>query len=47
MALDTVNRWLTLSANIAVIAGIIALVVEVNQNTRAMNAASRDEAISH
>ena len=47
MALDTVNRWLTLSANIAVLAGIIALVAEVNQNTRAMNAASRDEAISH
>jgi len=47
MALDTVNRWLTLSTNIAVLAGIIALVVEVNQNTRAMNAASRDEAISH
>ncbi len=47
MALDTVNRWLTLSTNIAVLAGIIALVVEVNQNTRAMNAASRDAAISH
>jgi len=47
MALDTVNRWLTLSANIAVLVGIIALVAEVNQNTRAMNAASRDEAVSH
>jgi hypothetical protein len=31
--LDTINRWLTLAANIGVMAGIIFLAVELQQNT--------------
>jgi hypothetical protein len=31
--LDTTNRWLTLAANIGVMAGIIVLAVELQQNT--------------
>ena len=33
MNLDNTNRWLTLAANIGVIAGIIFLAVEINQST--------------
>ena len=33
MNLDTLNKWLTLLANIGVIAGIIFLIIEINQNS--------------
>jgi hypothetical protein len=35
MNLDSTNRWLTLAANIGVMAGIIFLAVELQQNTMA------------
>ena len=35
MNADKVNKWLTLAANIAVIAGIVFLALELNQNSRA------------
>ena len=38
MLTDTVNRWLTLSANIGVIAGLILVAVQIDQNTRIMRA---------
>ena len=33
---DNLNKWLTLIANLAVVAGIIFLIVEINQNTAAI-----------
>ena len=33
METDRVNRWLTLGANVGVIAGLILLAAEINQNT--------------
>ena len=47
MNLETINRWITLAANIAVLVGIAVLVIEISQNTMAMNIASRDETVSH
>ncbi len=47
MTLGTVNRWITLAANIGVLAGIVVLVIEINQNTQAMNTASRDASVAH
>jgi hypothetical protein len=47
MTLETINRWVTLAANIGVLAGIVVLVIEISQNTQAMNIASRDETVSH
>ena len=43
MDLDTSNRWLTLSANLGVLVGIILLVVELNQNRDMMRAQTRNE----
>jgi hypothetical protein len=34
MLTDTVNRWLTLSANVGVIAGLILVAVQIGQNTQ-------------
>ena len=34
MLTDTVNRWLTLSANVGVIAGLILVAVQIDQNTQ-------------
>ncbi len=34
MLTDKVNRWLTLSANVGVIAGLILVAVQINQNTQ-------------
>ena len=34
MDTDKVNRWLTLSANIGVIAGLILVAVQINQYTQ-------------
>ena len=33
---DKLNKWLTLVANLAVVIGILVLVVEINQNTAAI-----------
>ncbi len=38
MKADSVNRWLTLSANIGVLAGIILILIELNQNADLMRA---------
>ena len=35
--LDRLNAWLMLAANAGVLVGVIFLVVEINQNTRALN----------
>ena len=40
---DQLNRWLSLAANLGVIAGIVFLVVELRQNTDMMRAQSRTE----
>lgn len=40
---DRLNKWLTLAANIGVIAGIVFLVLELRQNTELMRAQSRTE----
>lgn len=37
MRLTNLNEWLSLAANLGVLAGILFLVVEVSQNTRAIN----------
>ena len=41
MDTDRLNRWLTLSANIGVIFGIIILAVEVRQNTESLDESRR------
>ncbi len=38
MNADSVNKWLTLSANIGVVIGLILLIVEIGQNTEMMRA---------
>lgn len=38
MDTDRLNRWLTLGANVAVLAGIFFLAVEISQNTEMMRA---------
>lgn len=38
MSADSVNRWLTLSANVGVVIGLILLVVELNQNSSLVRA---------
>jgi hypothetical protein len=40
---DSVNRWLTLGANIGVFIGIILLLVELNQNATVMKAQISNE----
>ncbi len=37
------NQWLTLGANLGVVAGLIFLGIEINQNTRATIAAASEE----
>jgi hypothetical protein len=41
---ESLNRWLTLGANIGVVVGIVFLIVEINQNTLATRIAARDSA---
>ena len=41
MNADKINRWLTLIANISVVAGIVFLAVEVRQNTESQKEAIR------
>jgi hypothetical protein len=38
MNADSVNKWLTLSANIGVVIGLVLLIVEIGQNTEMMRA---------
>ena len=38
MNADNVNKWLTLSANIGVVNGLVLLIVEIGQNTEMMRA---------
>jgi hypothetical protein len=40
---STLNRWLTLGANIGVLVGIILLIVELDQNNDMMRAQTRHE----
>ena len=41
MDADRLNRWLTLIANLGVVAGLVFLAVELNQNTKATIAEAR------
>ncbi len=38
MKADSINRWLTLGANIGVVIGLILLIVELNQNSNLVRA---------
>jgi hypothetical protein len=38
MNLDKLNRWLTFAGNIAIVLGLIALTIEINENTTAVRA---------
>ena len=44
MNADSMNRWLTLGANLGVVAGLVFLAVELNQNTKATIAAASEVA---
>ena len=50
MNADNVNKWLTLSANIGVVIGLVLLIIEIGQNTEMMrtqiNQSRTDTAIS-
>ena len=46
MDTDRLNRWLTLGANVAVLVGLVALVLEIRTNTAAIQAASVQEITS-
>jgi hypothetical protein len=43
MKMDSLNKWLTLSANLGVLAGIIFLGLEIQQNSDALLAGSRQD----
>lgn len=47
MAADQLNKWLTLTANVAVVVGIIFLVVELKQNNELLLSESRQAAMSN
>ena len=42
MNMDSVNKWLTLAANFGVIAGILFLAIELNQNNELLEAEARE-----
>jgi hypothetical protein len=42
MNMDNLNKWLALAANVGVIAGIIFLAIEIQQNTEMMRSQTRD-----
>jgi len=46
MDTDRLNRWLALGANVAVLAGLVALVLEIRTNTAAIHATSVQEITS-
>lgn len=41
--IDRLQRWLTLAANIGVLAGLLLVILEINQNTQLARAAYRSE----
>jgi hypothetical protein len=41
--MESVNKWLTLAANVGVIAGIVFLAIEVNQNQESLERANEIE----
>ncbi|MEQ8314745.1 MAG: hypothetical protein RL839_00450 [Gammaproteobacteria bacterium] len=43
MTLEKLNSWLTLLANLGVIAGIVFLAIEINQNSKAVTAQTRTD----
>ena len=43
MNLEKLNHWLTLAANLGVLAGIIFLAIEIQQSTNAQLATSRQQ----
>lgn len=44
MDFDTLNKWLTLVANIAILGGLVFLALEIQQNTNAVRSAAVQEA---
>jgi hypothetical protein len=46
MQVDNLNRWLTLSANVGVIAGIVFLAIEIQQNNDLLTAQARRDQLS-
>ena len=42
MNLDNLNKWLTLFANLGVLAGILFLAIEIQQNTNMIQSQTRD-----
>ena len=42
MNTDQVNKWLTVGANIAVVAGIVFLALQLNQNSRMVQTQTRN-----
>ena len=44
--MDSLNKWLMLAANLGVIAGIIFLAIEVNQNTQVAQSSARQEVLN-
>lgn len=40
MSMDSINKWLTLAANLGVIAGILLLAIELNQNNKLLSSAA-------
>ena len=44
MQIKSINRWLTLGANIGVVIGIVFLIIEINQNTVSTRIAARNSA---
>jgi hypothetical protein len=47
MKMDKLNKWLTLTANIGVLAGIVFLAIEINQNTESNQAQTRSDVASN
>ena len=46
MDTDRLNRWIALGANLAVLIGVVALVVELRTNTAAIRAAAVQESVN-
>lgn len=44
MDLDKINKWLTLTANIAILGGLVFVALEIQQNTNAVRSAAVQEA---
>jgi len=44
--MEKLNQWLTLAANLGVLVGIVFLVLEIDQNTRAQNSSTIQEFVA-